>query len=133
MNNLRRLESHSQMVLMRHKPGVVGMANQDTRMIYFYDVDDDGQLPFLFFIHPASITLLRHHYDVLLIDATYKQTVTTCLSCTSLAAQTRASHLMSDLHLLRQRRLKTTPSLSGAFVDSILTTSEVLANMYRHR
>src|SRR6266850_2288914 len=56
-----------------------------------------------------------------------KQTVITCLSCTSLAAQTRASHLISDLHLLRQRRLKITPSLSSAFVDSILTTLEALS------
>jgi hypothetical protein len=82
MNSLRRLENHSQMVLMRRKPGaVVGsrrLANQDTRMIWMVAIRlfttsmTTGSSHSCSLHTQRSITLLRHHYDVLLIDATYK-------------------------------------------------------------
>ena len=37
-----------------------------------YQLDDKGHVTHLFFIHPRSLEIWKTHYDVLLLDCTYK-------------------------------------------------------------
>ena len=40
--------------------------------IYYYHLDPNNYLDYLFFMHPGSLDLLRDNYDIILLDSTYK-------------------------------------------------------------
>ena len=40
--------------------------------IYYYHLDPNNHLNYLFFMHPGSLDLLKDNYNIILIDSTYK-------------------------------------------------------------
>ena len=40
--------------------------------IYYYHLDPNNHVNYLFIMHPGSLELLKENYDIILIDSTYK-------------------------------------------------------------